>query len=293
MHFVIPRRPGITFAHSWFPGMKKHAQECKPYMYCILLRQLFFVEEFSSIRLRSSVFGCRACVYCKISRHFTLTPLLGRNAISKNANNVVISSPRVIIFSQNIELLHSFPYIWSRDHAHFRPGGAQVFFRIRFSQQPLVRFPKFFSGSSAPPQRALLKFRGSWGRGSNLGARPPKWKFMIFIVTQFPNVKSENGSGCWQRRGSPFIPEILDICCGTIFRENEERKCWGVALFRYHPLGGLPSLIWPLEIVVLGTLAKIVFVRGDRPPFGGDMNFGQFALWPTFSWVTYSRFLKF
>jgi len=131
--------------------MKKHAQECKRYMYCILLRQLFFVEEFSSIRLRSSVFGCRACVYCKISRHFTLTPLLGRNAISKNANNVVISSPRVIIFSQNIELLHSFPYIWSRDHAHFRPGGAQFFFSNSIFSATACAISKIFSGSSAPP----------------------------------------------------------------------------------------------------------------------------------------------
>jgi len=39
--------------------------------------------------------------------------LLGQIEISKNANNVVISGPIVVIFSKNIVLFHSFPYIWS------------------------------------------------------------------------------------------------------------------------------------------------------------------------------------
>ena len=56
--------------------------------------------------------------------------LLGQIEISKNANNVVISGPIVVIFSKNIVLFHSFPYIWSRDHAHFwfrqQTGGVSI-----------------------------------------------------------------------------------------------------------------------------------------------------------------------
>jgi len=48
------------------------------------------------VRLRSSVFARRRCVYSKIFRDI---PLVGPNAKSKNLNNVVISSTRVIIFS--------------------------------------------------------------------------------------------------------------------------------------------------------------------------------------------------
>jgi len=30
MPYVIPGRPGMTFAHSRFPGIKKRVRECKP-----------------------------------------------------------------------------------------------------------------------------------------------------------------------------------------------------------------------------------------------------------------------
>ena len=111
---------------------------------------LFTLEEFSSLRLRSSVFGMR--ILQNFSSFHIDTPLLGQNTISKNANNVVISSSRVIIFSKNIELFSYFPHIWSCDHAHFRFGRqkAPIFFQIRFSRQPFVRFPKF-SGVVCPP----------------------------------------------------------------------------------------------------------------------------------------------
>jgi len=71
------------------------------------------------VRLRSSIFGRRACVYSKIFRDI---PLVRTNAISKNSNNVVISSPRVLIFSWILVPYDSFPYIWSREHIHFRFG---------------------------------------------------------------------------------------------------------------------------------------------------------------------------
>ena len=82
------------------------------------------------VRLRSSVFAHRMCVYSKIFRDI---PLVEPNAISKNSNNVVISSPRVFIFSGILVPKDSIPYIWSRDLERFRfgrEGAPKNFFRI-------------------------------------------------------------------------------------------------------------------------------------------------------------------
>jgi len=64
------------------------------------------------VRLRSSIFCCRTCVYSKIFRD---VPLVGPNAISKKSNNVVISSPRVFMVSRILVPNDSFPCMWSRD----------------------------------------------------------------------------------------------------------------------------------------------------------------------------------
>jgi len=106
-----------------------------------------------------------ACVYSQVFRDI---PLVGPNAISKNANNVVISVARVIIFSQNTELFHSFPHMWSPDHNHSRFGrqGAPIFFRIRFSRQPLELYPKFFQGR-VPPDGPYWSSRCHGVRGSS------------------------------------------------------------------------------------------------------------------------------
>ena len=120
--------------------------------------------------------------------------VVGRNAISKNANNVVISRPRLFIFSHNIELVHSFRFIWSRDHNDFRfgrQGARNFFFQTRFSRQPLVRFPKFFQGR-VPPDERYLSPEGHVGRGSNLGARPPKVKFLVFFCGTSPGAGGRN-----------------------------------------------------------------------------------------------------
>ena len=80
------------------------------------------------LRLRSSIF----CVYSKIFRDI---PLVGPNAISKKSNNVVISSPRVFIFSGILVPKDSFPHIWSGDLEPlpvWPPGGAQFFFKVDF-----------------------------------------------------------------------------------------------------------------------------------------------------------------
>ena len=109
--------------------------------------------------------------------------VVGRNAISKNANNVVISRPRLIVFSHNIELFHSFHFVRSRDHNGFRfgrQGAPNFFFETRFSRQPLVRFPKFFRGR-VPPDERYLSSGGHGVRKSNLGARPPKENFFYFL----------------------------------------------------------------------------------------------------------------
>ena len=58
--------------------------------------------------------------------------VVGRNVISKNANNVVITSPRVLILSRILVPEDSFPYIWSRDLERFRfgrQGAPEIFFQ--------------------------------------------------------------------------------------------------------------------------------------------------------------------
>ena len=132
--------------------------------------------------LRSSVFARRACVYSKI---FHDIPLMGPNAILKNSNNVVNSSPRVLIFSGIIVPINLIRYIRSRDHAHFRFGrqGVPNFFSNSIFSATVRAISEIFSGSCAH-WRALLKFRGTWGSGVKFGARPPKWKFIFFIVMQ-------------------------------------------------------------------------------------------------------------
>ena len=84
------------------------------------------------LRLRSSVFARRTCVYSKIFRDI---PLVGPNAISKKSNNVVISNPTVFIFSGILVPYDSFPQIWSRDRERFRfgrQGAPNFFFKLDF-----------------------------------------------------------------------------------------------------------------------------------------------------------------
>ena len=113
------------------------------------------------LRLRSSIFCCRTCVYSKIFRDI---PLVWPNAISKNLNNVVISSPRVLIFSRTLVPSDSFLLIWSRDlELPVRPpGGAKLYFSNSIFSATVSVISEIFSGSCAP-QRSLLKFRGTWG----------------------------------------------------------------------------------------------------------------------------------
>ena len=109
--------------------------------------------------------------------------VVGRNAISKNANNVVISRPRLIIFSHNIELFHSCHFVWSRDHNDFRFGrqGAPKFFLNSIFSATACAISEIFSGSCAP-RRALLKFRGTWELGVKFGGQAPRSENFCFFT---------------------------------------------------------------------------------------------------------------
>jgi len=118
------------------------------------------------------------------SFHFHIdTRLLGPNAISKNANNVVISDPSVFIFSAIVDIINLVLHIRSGYHAHFRFGrqwASKFFFRIRFSRQPIVRFPNFFQGPE-PPDGPYLSSRGDGVRGQIWGPGPQSKFFCFFF----------------------------------------------------------------------------------------------------------------
>jgi len=133
-----------------------------------------------------------ARAYSKIFRDI---PSVGPNAISKKSNNVVISSPRDFIFSRILVPKDSFPYIWSLDLERFRigrQGAPKIFFRIRFSRQPLVLSPTFFQGR-VPPEAHYLSSGGHGVGGQIWGSDPPKNEiFFIFSVVPLPGLGGEN-----------------------------------------------------------------------------------------------------
>jgi len=134
------------------------------------------------LRLRSSIFCCRTCVYSKIFRDI---PLVGPNAISKKSNNVVISSPRVFIFSGILVPKDSFPHTWSGDlePSGLAARGRPIFFQSRFSRQPFEQSQKYFQGR-VPHDGLDLSSGGHKGRASNLGARSLKVKKNVFFILQ-------------------------------------------------------------------------------------------------------------
>jgi len=111
--------------------------------------------------------------------------------------------------------------------------------------------------------------RKSGSPSRNIGSPP----YFYFFFYKFANR---------QILGSSSIPLIWDIWSGTIFFEKMGIESFGgVALFRFHPLGA------PFPYLTLGYFGPS-FCSGGSPPFGGDMNFGRFALWPTF--LSYGNF---
>ena len=119
---------------------------------------------------------------------------MGPNAISKKSNNVVISRPRVFMFSAILAPEDSFPYMWSRDLEHFRfgrQGAPKFFFQTRFFRQPFELSPKCFHGR-VPLEGLYLSSGGYGGRGSNLGARPPKANFFYFFSGTSPASLARN-----------------------------------------------------------------------------------------------------
>ena len=131
---------------------------------------------------------------------------MGPNAISKKSNNVVISSPRVLIFSWILVPWDSFLLIWSCDLERFRfgrQGAPKFFFQTRFSRQPFEQSPKFFQ-CRVPLEGPYFSSGGHGGRASNLGARPPKVKFFYFFCGTFPGAGGRNLSYGYHSNGGPL-----------------------------------------------------------------------------------------
>jgi len=167
-------------------------------------------------------------------------------------------------------------------------GGAKVFFQTRFSRQPLELSPKF-SRSCAPPPEGLYLSSGGRGVGGQIwGPGPPKWFFFVFFTATVTGLRGEICNAEVIGTGPPFDPWNLKKNIVNKYFEKMEFKIFGgVALFRVCPLRGLPSPIWPLLILVIGTLTKIVFVRGWLPPI-----WGRYGVWPVCSLVHFfSKFL--
>ena len=124
-----------------------------------------------------------ACVYSKIFRHFSLTHLQwAETHFSKNANNVVISSPRVIIFSYIVDFVNLIRYIRSRDHNYFRfgrQGAPKNFFSNSIFSATLYAISEIFFTVVCVPT-ALLKFRESRSSGVKLGGQAPEVNFFVF-----------------------------------------------------------------------------------------------------------------
>jgi len=109
--------------------------------------------------------------------------VVGQNAISKNANNVVISSPSVFMFSHNIELFHSFHFIWSSDHAHFRfgrQGAPKFFFEFDFLGNRLCDSRNFFG--VVCPATGPTYVTGDMGLGVKFGGEAPKVNFFFVFL---------------------------------------------------------------------------------------------------------------
>ena len=87
--------------------------------------------------------------------------------------------------------------------------------------------------------------------------------------------------------GPSLTPEIFAKISGTVF-EKMGFKILGVwHILEFAPLGGLSSPTWPLEILGLETLMKMVLVRGGSPPI-----WGRYGVWPVCTLVHFfSKFL--
>ena len=181
---------------------------------------------------------------------------------------------------------------WPRTLPDWPPGGAKDFFRIRSSRQPLVLSPTFFQGR-VPPEAHYLSSGGHGVGGQIWVSDPQKWIFFYFFCGTSPWAGGENCRMEIIVTGDPFDAWNLKKNSSIFFEKIEFKVFGGGALCRVHPLGGLLSPAWPLQILVLGTLIKKVLFGGNRPPFGGDIGFGRFALWPTFSRNLLDRFWNF
>jgi len=102
------------------------------------------------------------------------------------------------------------------------------------------------------------------------------WWVSVEEFKEYDSVVVFSGRACVYSKIFPDIPlvgpkndvwNLKKKFIDFFFRENCVQSFWGWGTFSSSPSWGLPSPIWPLQILVLGTLIKMVF-RGDRPHSG-------------------------
>jgi len=138
------------------------------------------VEEFSSLRLRSSIFCCGAHAYtAKFFRHFTLTHVYwGRTRFRKSRITSSFLALGSSSFQSIVDLFDLIRHIRSGDHSDFRfcrQGAPKNFSSNSIFSATACPISEIFSGSCAP-RRALFKLRGSWGSGVIFGGQAPQVK---------------------------------------------------------------------------------------------------------------------
>jgi len=151
-------------------------------------------------------------------------------------------------------------------------GGAEIFFSNSIFSATVKAISEIFSGSCAP-RRALLKFRGHGGWGQIWVPGPPKRIFFNFFGGTSPGDGGRNLSYGNHSNGGPLW--CLKFKKNRFFSRKLSSKFLRVGHYvEFAPLGAFVPT-WPLEILVLGTLIIMVFVRGLRPPI-----LGKYGVWP-------------
>jgi len=169
---------------------------------------------------------------------------------------------------------------WQQSLPAWPLGGAKYFFSNSIFSATVRGISEIFSGSCAP-RKALLNFRGTMGWESNLGARPPNVIFFHFFLWYLSRGWGRNLSYKNHSNGGPlwclkFKKKII------IFFLYWVQSFWGWGTLLSSPPWGLLSPTWPLQILVLGTLIKMVFVRGIAPHLGEIWGLASVHFGPLF-----------
>jgi len=99
--------------------------------------------------------------------------------------------------------------------------------------------------------------------------------FVFFILQKNPRdkffYKFVNRQILW----SPLTPEIFEKIVGIVFEKLGIENFWGVALFRFRPLGGAPFPHLTLGYFGPRDPDKNSFCLGGSPPI-----WGRYEFWP-------------